>query len=169
MIRKEELLKPKIQFLKLLLVPILAIFSFTLYVFLTGYRGRFQQADIPTVIQLDLSWKWIICLIILFAAFVYALIKLILANVNEFDKNISISGNTIMIDASDYTMKLKINNADRVKFRSSKIWTRIFFQEFYRIGIIRITYDGDRYSFFFPVKNQDLETKLKKKFNVKVS
>ena len=165
MIRNEKILNHKIQISKIFVLPIFALISFSMYVFLTGYRGRSRLPEIPAFIRMELSWIWIIALICIFACVLFITIKLLMAEEVYFKKNISISGKTIRVETQDYIMTFKAQRAERLKFHSSKIWSKLFFQEYYRIGIIRIRYEGDKYSFFFPIRNQVVESNLKRKLS----
>jgi heme/copper-type cytochrome/quinol oxidase subunit 2 len=160
MLKNEITLKSSNQFLKIFVLPILAIITFTLFVFLTGYRGR-MDAAVPTVLLLKFKWIWIVFMSIVFLFFLYISIKIAFLKTIDKRKRISIDDKTIKVETSDYVMYFRIKKAQRLNYKTSKLWARLFYLKFYRIGIISIKYDNDSYTFYFPVRNQGIQDELK--------
>jgi len=154
---KDFTLKPKAKLMKYLILPFLAYVGFIIYTFLKGFGSSNFKSTKPMAIELGLPlWE---ILIIALALFVIAnLFFKILFNKEE-DKNseILITKKDIIIHNSDYKMSFNRKKAKHISISISKFWG-ILFKKYYRVGRLKIKYQGDSYIFLFPVRDMEIES-----------
>lgn len=157
---KDILLRPKIVMLKLLLVPFLIFVGFVIYAFLRGFgRNRYETIN-PAVIELGLPLWIILILALMLFVIINLIIKIYNTHSTEESAGIRLNNSMLVIDRPQYKMTFKLNKSQKFKISISRFWGFMYIS-FYRIGKLRIKYQGDSYTFLFPVRDMDLEQKIK--------
>ncbi len=164
MIYETELLRPWRQLLIISLVPIVLVYSFLLWVFLSGQTGRYEYKT-ALAVEFGVPWEWITLLIIILIVIVYVLLRLFFSNASDLIGTLSIKGDVIEVNESEKKLIFNINSAEKTKYKSSWIWTRVFLRKFYCAGKLYIKYEGKAYAFFIKVINNGTEDQLNSTFN----
>lgn len=153
-----QTLRPFQILLKYIGIPVLAFIGFVIYVFLRGFSGNKYQAVQPTVINLGFPlWLVIVCMLTLFIIVVF-IIRFYQYNGVDDETRIKISSQDIVIETPDYLIPLRINKARKIRFTDAHLFG--LFYRYYMVGRLTINYEGDRYTFYFPVKTPEEERQI---------
>ena len=102
-------------------------------------------------------------LIMVFLLTIYAIFFWKIEDVSNF-KRITIDNKVITLENAKNRINFKLNKAKAISISVSKIWAVLYSHRFYRVGIIKFKYGSDKFIFYFPIRNQDVELEIKNIF-----
>lgn len=159
---KDVILNLKVRLRKILLIPILGLIGFVIYSFLRGFGHNRYESTNPASMELGFP----IWLVLILALFLFVLINIILkiylSNNYNSNNQIHIKRNETIINTPTYRLIFKNKKSKYYKLTISRFWG-LFFPTFYRVGKLKINYNGDKYLFLFPIRNMIDERKIKEK------
>ncbi len=159
---KDVILEPKIRLRKVLIIPILAFIGFIIYSFLRGFGHNKYESTNPAAIELGFPiWLVLILALILFVI-INIILKIYFSNDYNQNNNIHIKNNETIIDTPLYRLIFKNKKSQIYNLKISRFWG-MFFPTFYRVGKLKIKYNGDKYLFLFPIRNMVDEQKIKER------
>jgi hypothetical protein len=159
MIRRELILNPAGRLTKVFIVPLAIATSVFIGIYFFGYRGRLKS-PIPVTVLNRLSPFEITLVILLLLLSIYVIFFLRIDDVQNL-KTITIDDKAITIFDSNNKRCFQLKKAKGIFVSVSKMWATVYSHRFYRIGIIRFAYGNDKFVFYFPIRNQDIERKVK--------
>ena len=155
-----QTLRPFQKLLQYIGIPVMAFAGFVIFVFLRGFSGHKYQAVQPTVINLGFPlWLVVICMLLLFVIVVFIIRFYQFSGVDE-ETRIKISSQDIVIETPDYLIPFRINKARKIRFSDAHLFG--LFYRYYMVGRLSINYEGDRYTFYFPVMTPADERQIAK-------
>jgi hypothetical protein len=157
---QDFILKQQTRLIKIIGIPILSFFAFIIYAFFRGMNGRKYEAAFPTILKLGLPLWSIFIISLIFFIFCVCIIRLFLNRDIDESTKIYIDSRGFVVDTPDYKMTFKRSKSEIYKISISRFWG-LLYPKFYRIGKIKIKYEGDRYCFLFPLRNMEIEDTIK--------
>jgi hypothetical protein len=76
----------------------------------------------------------------------------------DYQTNIKISSQDIVVETPDYLIPFRIKQAKKIRFTDAHLFG--LFYKYYMVGRLKINYQGDRYTFYFPVKTPAEERQI---------
>lgn len=156
---KETLLLPYNKVLKIVGIPFCGFFGFVIFVFMSGLTGHKYYSQKPALLELGMPIWMILILILLFFTSIYLIIHFYRLQDVDPTSRISFQEDIIEVDTNDYLITFKIDKAKSIQFSESIVFQ--FFYKYYIVGRLKVVYEGDRYFFYFPVKNPLIENQIK--------
>lgn len=158
---KTHLVKPYTRLLKFILTPLLCLSALFVFMLLSGYRGRARSIEVPHIMGMEPEWITVATLMLVFSLIIFLLMLVLSLKDESENEFLILNDNALQLDTPALTMRLNVNKAERFLITMRPWYERLFFHKYYRIGKIVIHYEGDCYSFYFPVRNNGIEDDLK--------
>ena len=158
----ETLLRPYVRLAKLVGIGLCVTILVITFIVL-GYRGRNKgPAPVPNVIvesQYGIP--------ILFTLFVGSVTGIIFfARLKETrNRTIRIEGHILKFEENNEMISINLRQAKDASFRIMPMFQIIFKHQFHRLGHLSFSSKGNRYSFYFPIKNDSIAFELKETVN----
>ena len=149
---KDVILNQKNKLLKILMIPILALIGFIIYSFLRGFGHNKYVTTNPAVIELGFPFWLVSILALVLFVIINIILKIYLTNDYSQFNQIHIKNSVTIIDTPSYRLTFKIKKSQSYRLKISRFWG-VLFPTFYRVGKLKIIYNGDKYSFLFPIRN----------------
>lgn len=148
--------------MKVVGAPIFGFVSFLVFSSLWNVGAHRWTSANPIAIRFDFPVWLIMLLAFIFFAFVNVIYK-IYAIRDGSNANIKLFNNKAIVDTNDYQIILPFSKANDVLFSASNR-TNPFFRNYFRIGKLKITVEGDTYTFLFPLRNQEVVDLFRNQF-----
>jgi hypothetical protein len=152
---KGKLLNRKVQLLKTFLVPFLAIVGLVIYISLRGSGSRHRVLE-PASLRFEFPLWLILLLAFLLFMIITLVFKIMTTQSIDETSEIRIDDREIIVERPRYKMTFKKARATRFRVSISR-WWGLFFRTYYRIGMAKLKYKGDSYTFLFPIQDTDVE------------
>lgn len=158
---KDVILNLRTRIQKVFIIPILTFIGFVIYTLLRGFgRNRYESIN-PASMELGFPIWFVMILALILFVLLNIIIKIYLTNDYNQGRKIHIKGHETIIDTPTYRLTFKNRKTKYFKLTVSRFWG-MFFPNFYRVGRLKISYNGDRYMFLFPIRNMFVEQEINK-------